>query len=144
MEFDETDYVLGTWFAEKRGYGNYMMTVKRTKDGTWKGEYRFRYYVDDKVFGSKDRKSVYEITIDKKTKEEDIVKKMNMLFEAIKVHYTDIHEYIEVKGNVDKFMFLLGMRDWAQIKQLSAKEVEEEYGIKPKGNIQEAQDRQDK
>ena len=55
MEFKEGDYFLGMWFMSNKG-GNFMLSVVKRKE-KWIGEYRFRYFEDNKTFGSKDRKS---------------------------------------------------------------------------------------
>ena len=48
------------WFAvAKDGNSDVFGAVYKGEDGVWYGEYRFRYYVDDKAFGSKDKKNFY-------------------------------------------------------------------------------------
>jgi hypothetical protein len=41
----------------------------RAADGSWVLDYRFRYYADDKVHDSEDRKSRYKATFDKSRSE---------------------------------------------------------------------------
>ena len=106
MNLTENDYILGIWFAEAKDGNNFVMTVKRDKDKPkqWTGEYRFRYKVDDKVFESEDKKSFYEFTISDLT-EEEVLAKIENIFNFIKIGYSAKSEYIEIKGNAEKFRF---------------------------------------
>lgn len=128
MDFKQEDYVLGVWFAEKKNGDNWLMTIKQ-KQGTtdcWEGEYRFRYKKDDKIFNSEDEKNVYSLGIDGES-EDQIVEKLNGLFEVIKTEYTAHSEYVEIKGGMEKFMFRLAQCPWSNIKRFSGKEDYEAY-----------------
>lgn len=131
MEFHEKDYILGVWFAAKRNGDNWMMTILK-RNGEWLGEYRFRYAEDTKAFHSNDRKSFYGLKIDGSLPEEDVILKMSEFFDIIKREYNDESDFVEIKGDVQKFMFQLAQRPWAHIKTIntagkSKEEVEKEF-----------------
>ena len=59
MEFVEDDYVVGVWFAG--GETSDWLATLVSRDGQLVGEYRHRYYIDDKTFDSDDKKSFYSL-----------------------------------------------------------------------------------
>lgn len=116
MELNDGDYILGTWFAEQMGFGNFIATVKRGKDGKWEGEYRFRYYVDDKQFDSQDKKRFYRFTAD--CSEEKMLELMREVFEFVKPMYPNgPYDEMIVQGSADKFMELAQDRPWFNISK---------------------------
>src|SRR3990167_671736 len=125
MEIKETDYILGIWFAEDKNGNNFIMLVKRDKNTPkeWIGEYRFRYKVDDKIFDSDDKKSFYEFSIIDLT-EKEVLAKIESFFESIKIVYSFKNEYVEIKGDVQKFMFRAAQAEWMNLKRLSKEEAE--------------------
>ncbi len=115
MEFKEDDYILGFWFGIHQDR-NVLTTVKKIDNNNWFAECRLRQYVDDKHFDSQDKKSFWDITITDRT-DEEVISKMNELFQAMKDQYfINDYEYHEVKGNAEKFMFIMAMQPWSQIQ----------------------------
>ena len=59
MEISKDSYVLGIWFINQEDIGNILMTVVKDNEKAtkWYGEIRVRTYLDNKNFGSKDRKT---------------------------------------------------------------------------------------
>ena len=55
------EWIYGVWFVGW-GDGDWVGMVGRLPDGGWRMDYRFRYYKDDRVDGSKDRKSFWQAT----------------------------------------------------------------------------------
>lgn len=114
MEIKDNDYIVGMWFAEAKNGDNWQLTLLK-RDNKWLGEYRFRYKVDEKVFDSKDKKSFYSFTIDGKMKEKEVIAKLNKLFELIKIKYPK-GKFVEVKGDMDKFMYVMAQEKFIHIK----------------------------
>jgi len=127
MEFEETDYILGIWFGERKGEHNYLVTAKRDEDGYWSVQIRFRQFVDTKAFGSQDPKSFAGF----KTKtpwlpEEKVKAQCDSLFGVAKTMFGfTFTEYVEIKGDVHKFMFKLAMTDWGNMKILSKEQAKD-------------------
>jgi pullulanase/glycogen debranching enzyme len=67
----------GLWRAQLvQSEGDFLAVVFHDTE-RWRLVYRFRYYVDNKVFNSDDRKSWYEWRSDRPTAKEDMVKTLN-------------------------------------------------------------------
>jgi len=126
MEFTVDDYILGMWFAEAPNGDNWQMTIIK-RDGKWLGEYRFRYKKDDKVWHSNDRKSFYNFKIPEEETEEEVLKKMEVFFDVIKIQYPR-GEFISIKGDFNKFIFRMAQEPWFNIKKISQEDFEKEYG----------------
>lgn len=125
MELFKEDYVVGVWFAEKKDYGNFQLTVIK-RNGAWLGEYRFRYYVDHKIHGSNDKKSFYTIQPPPETTEEQIIGMGNLITQKLKeIMGCEITEYVEVRGDMDKFLFRLAQKDWFHFKKIDTKDPEQ-------------------
>ena len=58
IEIKQENTYLGIWNAAFTG-GDFMAIGWKTPTGPWKVEYRFRYYVDRKVFDSNDTRNWY-------------------------------------------------------------------------------------
>lgn len=59
IEIKQGRYFLGMWFLRGDGL-DFLASVFRDSGQAFRCIYRFRYYKDDKVFDSKDKKSWYE------------------------------------------------------------------------------------
>lgn len=115
MEFHTGDYILGMWFMQNKE-GNFMLSVvKRNEE--WIGEYRFRYFVDKKTFGSKDKKSFYSMKLKGNQKESEIIKTMDKIMNGFCESYKpDTTDKILIQStDINKFMFEMAKRDWCQI-----------------------------
>jgi len=66
IEFVDGDYIAGVWVAplpEAVGRpGNFLATLY-WRTGVWHLIYRFRYFVDDKIFDSADERSWYHASM---------------------------------------------------------------------------------
>ena len=125
MEFFKDDYILGIWFAEKKNYCNFVMTVVRRCD-QWLGEYRFRYFAgsSQKVFESDDVKSFYKFSLKATLSEEEIIRDCNLsMDESKKRDLFDFYEYVEVKGDFEKFKFRIAQEPWCHIKTVRKEDL---------------------
>jgi len=61
MTIELSERTVGIWFIQLQPNQDWLASVYTTKEGEVKGTYRFRYYVDEKSFGSEDRKSWYSL-----------------------------------------------------------------------------------
>lgn len=73
MRIGENDYVLGMWVIPSQDNTKDFMLTAVKRDDTWVVEYRFRYYMDKKVFGSSDRKSVYSFQVEGSAPESKVI-----------------------------------------------------------------------
>lgn len=119
MEINEDSYILGYWFASKENHDCWYMMVKKEND-KWEGQYTFRYNNEeddeDDPFSGKDEKRIYNFSIDIKMNEEQIVSKLNDIFENIKVEYNNFHDHFLVKGNAEKFMEITKTKHYLHVK----------------------------
>lgn len=115
MQIDDADYVLGVWFIE-HDKGNVISTLKRDDDeNNWIGELRFRHFVDNKIFGSEDKKTVCEISVKNKTEEEVIEMQTKWMNEAAALNLSLTIDHFIVKGDVKKFMEMALTKEWMHI-----------------------------
>jgi hypothetical protein len=116
MQLKKENYILGVWYAEKHGLGNWICTVKKgAEPNSWEGEYRFRYYRDTSIFESKDERNFYNFTVCDLT-EEQMKKKTDLFFEEIKKKYSSFNDYLEVRGDVTKMVEVSKNTSWMHIK----------------------------
>lgn len=133
MEFKKDDYILAYWFAADKDGNDWMITVIK-RDNEWIAEYRFRYRKDEKIFGSKDEKNYYSFKIPASEPENLVIEKINKIFEIIKLRYSECATFTEVKGDIDKFIYLLAQEKFSNIKIMKISnltpEEKKRYGIK--------------
>lgn len=112
MQINDTDYILGVWFIE-HDKSNVMSILKRdTDENNWVGELRFRHFVDNKVFDSEDKKTVYEITVKNKTENEVIEMQAKWMNEASGLSLMPLVDHFIVKGDSKKFMEMALTKEW--------------------------------
>ena len=75
IKFDEN--TVGIWYVQLSDVSDWLASI-RMDDGKGKLCYRFRYYKDDKVFESEDRKQWYDLETDDT---EELIKAVRMLAE---------------------------------------------------------------
>lgn len=81
----------GIWFlALPHDAGDWLAMVLRHGDGPWGGQYRFRYHVDDRIFGSQDPKSWWRVDAPKHLADPEVVRKH--LVRAIAAAAKEMHE----------------------------------------------------
>jgi hypothetical protein len=116
MQLKKENYILGVWYAEKHGLGNWICTVKKgAEPNSWEGEYRFRYYKDGSIFDSKDERS-FQCFMTKDLTEEQMKKKIEAVFEVIKMKYNDFDDYLDVRGDFMKMVEVSKNTTWMHIK----------------------------
>ncbi len=111
-------YLVGLWFTGNEDV-DWMMTVYRKKgEKNFRGEYRFRYHVDDKNFDSDDVKHWTDIDF-KDNSEEDIVMKTHLIANELGVQMGQKTEFVSVRSD-DPEVFFNALKDkpWAHIKKL--------------------------
>ncbi len=109
LELHDEDYVVGIWEAPLQGTrpGNWMMTLYRTPT-EWRFHYRFRYFMDDKLFHeSKDERSEYAGKGIKEELEEVMVEKMHTI---ARIMFPG-HRYIPVGSGPAKMLDILAHTD---------------------------------
>jgi|GEM_PF-2881992 hypothetical protein len=120
MELDENTYVLGYWFAsDKDSNCWYMMICK--KNGKWEGQYTFRYNMDKpgeefNAHSGKDKKNIYKMSWKGETPEDQLIGKVNALFEVIKVKFNDFNDSFLVQGDSTKFIEIAKTKDYMHMK----------------------------
>ena len=137
MNITESTYILGVWFFEHEGVGNIMMTVYKDSEDSdiWKGEIRARTYLDNRVFGSDDRKTFYAREWEPGTTKEQVIKSVKSLFSLYSKAYKPIVEdVVMIEGDGEKMIEELSKKDWAQMKKIDPNDEEDrefcrEHGI---------------
>lgn len=116
MEINETDYILGYWFADDGKDRNwYMMIVKR--DNQWLGQQTFRHNKNNgDPFLGEDEKSIYDLTVDGDKPEQEVIDIINKVFEVIKTRYNYLYDSWLVQGGFDKFMEIAKTKDYLHFK----------------------------
>lgn len=135
MDITEDTYILGVWYFEHKNIGNLMITVSKNGKGKWCAEIRVRSYVDDKVFGSDDRKMWYKREWGAGTSKEDVLKSVETLLDLYeKVHKPEIRDFALVEGDAERMAEVLATKEWASMKKVDLNNPEdvkwcEENGI---------------
>lgn len=117
MRFEKDDYIVGIWFLEFHDK-NILYNMKRNKEGKYIADIRFRYFKDDKIFNSSDKKSSYNISPDKDLTEKEVINDARKIFkEIIKEEKNKKYFYDEllIQGDVKKFFELAKAKSWMHI-----------------------------
>jgi hypothetical protein len=117
ITLDENTYVLGYWFASDGKNNWYLIMIKQK--GEWIGQQTFRYNKDDSdPFMDKDEKSIRTIRPQASLSEDEIIKKIDLLFDFIKLKYNDEHDRFIVKGDAHKFMKIAKTKHYLHMKMV--------------------------
>jgi hypothetical protein len=117
MKIDEHTYILGYWFASDGNNNWYMMMTK--KNGEWVGQQTFRYNISPgDPYMTDDEKSIYTMRLKGETPEQEVIDKINLIFEVIKLKFNDFNDKFLVKGNAEKFMKIASKKHYMHIKQV--------------------------
>ena len=117
MSIDLTDRTIGLWFVQLNKESDWLGSIWATDEG-YGLTYRFRYYVDDKTFDSKDTKNWYSAEISKDhTTEDEIVSHMR---EVVKLLWVSSggkrYEIMMGSGGVDELMAELEKMPFTSMK----------------------------
>lgn len=126
MEIKQDDYVLGFWMGHNVQIpADFLMTVLMRGE-EWLAEYRFRY-IRDEVRGveSKDEKHFFGFSLPvSKVSEEQLLRSLEQGFmPAIRLVYPDTR-FREVRGNGEKFMYVMALEQDSHIQRVSREDAE--------------------
>jgi len=125
MNLTENTYVHVIFFLECKDF-NWMATIFREGDGPWSGEYRFRYFGDDKAHDSADRKSWFKGQAPDASDESlrAIAASLRHVGGKLAEHLEVPFEELTVEGGAEKTIEVLSQQPWANIKQIENPEKE--------------------
>lgn len=121
MTIELTDKTIGVWAVSLNDESDYLAALWRDDDGNFVMEYRFRYYVDDKTFDSKDRKNWYrcEVQADK-TSEDKVIEVMRLSARMLwKSSGGKRYEIMMDEGGIERMME--DMARWPMISMQTVK-----------------------
>lgn len=117
MNFYQSDYILGVWFAESKNGDNFYIFVKKEVSGLWIGQMTFRHHKDPDPWADKDEKYHKNFTSDSKT-EEEVIETINSLFSSASIAYNAYTDILMVQGDLTKFIQLAKTREWLHMKKV--------------------------
>lgn len=125
MTIELTDKTVGVWYMQLSEESDYLAAATETDDGI-KITYRFRYYKDNKTFGSDDKKNWYE-WVTKESKEK-VIEVMRSLVTGMRrrdgnIPLTDCHELLMSEEGIEEFMEVFGSMPFTDTMTLSENEV---------------------
>jgi len=116
-------YVLGGNIAGELGV-DWMAAVFRDKDGPFRMVSRFRYYADDKAWGSEDRKSWYEGEASPDMPEAELVASVDKIADIIAKHYEgEIHKLILRTDSAETIGAALLREKWAHHREATSEDI---------------------
>jgi hypothetical protein len=117
------DYILAYWMASDKNKNDWYMVVGKRGD-MWYGEYTFRYHKDPDPHAGKDEKSRYQFSADGSLTEDEVIEKINSLFEIMKIKYNDFHDHFLIQGGVEEFMEIAKTKDYMHMKAVTVEETD--------------------
>lgn len=123
IEFTEGAYIVGMWYADDpETNDNWMCCVQRDPENPkrFKGDYRFRYSKGEKIWDSDDKKSWWKFETKEGDSEQDVIDAVNKLQSHIALKFSEI-DYLEIKGDLSKFLELAKTKAWLHMKVESIK-----------------------
>jgi len=115
------EWIYGIWFVPG-GDQDYLATLKKTDDGPWTLDYRFRYYspLSKSPHDNLDRKSCYTARM-KDGSQESLAKSLECqraIIAHVEARLGGQHDFVDLQcyDNDPKMFFELGSRDWAHIR----------------------------
>jgi len=116
MSIEMTDATMGIWFCNI-DRGDWMAAVDRTPEGGAVINYRFRHYVDDKVFDSDDVKNWYKVAAKDYKETMEVTKKLaQMISKTFGYKY---HELLRGNLSTDDYAALLIHQEWAHTQTVA-------------------------
>lgn len=136
IEITPENYYIGMWFMELPDrIGNWMACAWRPKDkpGPWTLRWRFRYYEDEKIFDSEDRRSWYTMEI-KDATEEKVVESLEYVATMMCGVTGTTLTFWEIRGDGDKAMDKMKTHPppWMHAQHMSEEEAAKKGYIPPK------------
>ena len=126
MTIEITERTIGVWCVDMNEDSDWLGSLWET-DENYEMAYRFRYYVDDLTFDSKDTKHWYAAHVSKDhTTKDDVIKCMRGAVELIwREKGGKRHELMMGSGGVDEFMIEFEKLPFVSAKRISIDEEEE-------------------
>jgi len=118
IELDDESYIVGFWFSSNPlSLDSWLACVIRDPDNPtkYKGFYRFRYKIDDKVFDSSDEKKFVDFTSEGNKTDEDMIQLFDNVQASLEFVYTE-KDRIIVKGDLEKLLSLSKDKYWMHIR----------------------------
>jgi hypothetical protein len=124
IELKEGAYVVQFFFADTPGCNIFGMLTRLEGGKSYQVKYRFRHFIDDKVFGSKDTRSWLECTVEGEKEGRDVVAKLvvamrqayAMTYPGTQPEDLDVDVVDVESDDVDVVMAKLGAMGWAHTK----------------------------
>lgn len=119
IEVDENSYIVAYWFAsDKNDNAWYTTLLKKNDNWVWESTFRYSKGNDDPFLG-KDEKNIYRWKCPcEETTEEEIIDKLNKVFDVIKLKYNSFNDHFLVQGNGQKFIDILKTKDYIYMKRV--------------------------
>lgn len=119
IELNENSYIVGIWYSENPGSGNWLCCVIADPDkkGFFKGWSRTRITNDDKIFDSTDEKRWLNFDSKEGQTEDQMIETINVLHHASAMAYNFLDK-IMVKGDLKKLMKLSKDHHWMHMKEV--------------------------
>ncbi len=126
MEIFKDDYILGQWFMDTPELPGDVMVMVIKRSDKWVGEVRIRRIVDEKIFGSQDKKVYLNIEIED-SPDEAVINKINGYMKDI-MKYPEFSgnplkvDFVDVRGDFFKWMEAAKDRSWFNLKIIDKKD----------------------
>lgn len=118
IEIKEGNYYVGIWFIGGQEK-DWMLCLYREGD-EWKIQYRWRYYKDQKAFGSKDEKSWYgfNVSVSSRT-EKEMMGKIDVIAKKLAEDMKSPLEIVMIQsGDIEFVTKVLTAQPWAHTQQV--------------------------
>jgi hypothetical protein len=109
-------YILAMWFVEADGF-NWQATIYHDGDKKWKLSYRFRYYEDNKIFNSKDRRNQYDADILGEMTEGDLISKVDQMARLLADKHHVRFERLIIRGGPKKLAAKSKKTKWLHVRE---------------------------
>tara|TARA_Y100000310_G_C20644506_1_gene795798 strand:- start:1060 stop:1437 length:378 start_codon:yes stop_codon:yes gene_type:complete len=121
MHLTQDTYVHAMFFMECDDF-NWMATIFRRGEGPWQGEYRFRYFMDNKAHDSEDERSWYEGQAPDSSDEslQGLMEAMRTAGGGMAEHLEVPFEEIPVGGGPERTVEVLSQQPWANVKTVNS------------------------
>ena len=124
MKFTETTHVHRVWFVSIEGADLLAHLFKDDEGKPWRLVYRFRHYEDDKVWGSKDEKTFYEIggADDSDAVRDGLESSMDKVAAIGATAFSGQDSKLVIEGGLDIYQEVMAKQPWCSMKKVEAPE----------------------